>query len=62
MVHPENIVLAMLGDQDCDVRSEAVALIKAARQRHQPGPVRKFKCPGLNLSATTYRNMEDVKK
>ena len=51
LAHPENIVLAMFGDGDHNVRSEAVFLITDARLHHQLGPVRKFKRPQVNLDA-----------
>ena len=60
MAHSENIVLAMLGDEDSGIRAEAAALIKDARQRRQPGPIRKFKCPKVNFDAVTYREMVDI--
>ena len=54
MGHPENVLLAMLGDSDANVRKEAVGLIRDARKRRQPDAnVRKFQCPvppGTNRS------------
>ena len=52
MAHPENVLLGMLGDNDANVRKEAVVLIQDARKRRQPGAsLRKFQCPaapGIN--------------
>ena len=41
--HPENVVLDMIREKDCEARSEPVTLIRAARQRRKLGPVTKFK-------------------
>lgn len=60
MAHPENIVLAMLADGRESVRIEAVRLIKAARERRQPGPVRQFRRPDINVSAKNYTELTDI--
>ena len=60
MAHPENIILAMLGDEELSVRVEAVELVKEARQRCQPSAVRKFKLPEVNLAANNYRQVTDI--
>ena len=62
MAHPENVVLAMLGEEDGEARFEAVTLIRAARQCREPRPVRRLKCPQVKFDARTYREMVDVAK
>ena len=56
MVHPENIVLAMLGDDEAEVRSRAVRLIQEARGRRQTGEVRRLKYPEIDVTANTTPN------
>ena len=60
MAHLENVVLAMLREEDGEARSEAVTMIRAARQRRTPGSVRKFRCPQVKFDASTYRDMVGV--
>ena len=61
MAHPENVVLAMLGDDQREVRSEAVQLIQEARGRRQLGQVRQFKCPDIDVAATRYSELTDLR-
>ena len=61
MAHPENIALAMLGDDQREVRSEVVKLIREARGRRQLGQVRQFKCPDIDMAATRYTELTDLK-
>ncbi|KAF0305707.1 hypothetical protein FJT64_022706 [Amphibalanus amphitrite] len=70
MAHEENVLLAMLGDADPTVRTEAVGVIKrirATRESPVPGLVRPFRVPGsvgattaLNDSAATYWSLVDL--
>ena len=60
MVHPENIVLAMLGDDEAEVRSRAVRLIQEARGRRQTGEVRRLKCAEIDVSATHYTELTEL--
>lgn len=63
MAHPENLLLAMLGDQDQTTRAEAVSLIKQMRQRRsQPAPVRCFRKPVLNFGARHYIELAEVRE
>ena len=62
MAHPENVVLAMMVEEDGEARSQAVTLIRAARQHRKLGPVRKIKCPQVTFDASTCREMMDVAK
>ncbi|KAF0294694.1 hypothetical protein FJT64_007668 [Amphibalanus amphitrite] len=62
MAHPENVVLGMLGDERRDVRARAVQMVREARARRQPGPVRQFRVQSasVNVSAHQYTELVDV--
>ena len=49
MVHPEDLVLAMLGNQNQEVRAEAVELVLAVRKCRRPDPVHTLRYPEINL-------------
>ena len=54
-VHPENILLAMLGDKKKTVRAEAVRMITKVRRLGRPtNDIREFHLPELNFSAKNY--------
>ena len=59
--HPENLLLAMLDDDDENVRKKAVDIIKDIRANHQPShrPVRPFSVPNLLYDADNYHSMID---
>ena len=59
--HPENLLLAMLDDNDENVRKKAVDIIKDIRANHQPShrPVRPFSVPNLLYDADNYHSMID---
>ena len=59
--HPENLLLAMLDDDDENVRKKAVDLIKNIRAEHQPShrPVRPFSVPEIHYDADNYYTMID---
>ena len=48
--------MAMLGDKRLEVRSRAMQMVREARARRRPGPVRHFRVHGLaaNVSARHY--------
>ena len=54
--HQENILLAMVADQNPSLRRVAVTMIQKIRQSQQIG-VRLFKVPKLNFHATSYNGM-----
>lgn len=59
--HPENILLAMLTDENAEIRSDAYEKIFAARQ--QPTTViRKFIIPKINFDCPSYMTMIDWNK
>lgn len=60
MAHPENVLLAMLGDEDPVVRQEAVQLIRRMRDRRSAGLVRRFRRPEIRLEAEHYTELVDV--
>ena len=62
MAHPENVVLAMLGDERRAVRADAVKLTQQARRRRRPGQVRQFRCPIINVSANDYTELADLQR
>lgn len=68
MAHEENVLLAMLGDDDPVVRAEAVRIIKRIRSTPVSDSVRPFRAPGsagataLNDSAATYRELVDLNR
>lgn len=58
MAHPENFVLALLNDDDTDVRREAWLRILSARNTNSNGTgVRFFKVPKLNFECTSYKDL-----
>ena len=59
--HPENLLLAMLDDEDENVRTKAVKIIKTIRAEHQPShrPVRPFSVPKIDYDADNYHSMID---
>lgn len=56
--HPENILLAMLGDENRNVRDVALNEILKARKSSLP-TVRVFKVPKINMNATNYVEIID---
>ena len=54
--HPEQLLLAMVADDEQPVREEAVRLIRSARQR-QTEEVRRFDLPRLCFSAVRYTDL-----
>ncbi|KAF0311034.1 hypothetical protein FJT64_018102 [Amphibalanus amphitrite] len=56
MAHPENVLLAMLGDQEETVRAQAVDLIISLRRRRGqlPNSLRRFCKPSINFEANNY--------
>ena len=60
MAHPENVVLGMLGDEDPQIRAQAVELIRHMRDRRSPGPVRRFHKPDIAFEAEHYTQLVDV--
>ena len=61
--HPENLLLAMLGDNESTVRARAVKLIKKIR-RTDPSTtrVREFHLPNFNVSAKHYFQLITIKE
>ena len=58
--HPENIVISMMGDEDKEVRREAVNWVKRARQEFDPANhPRQFFPPTVDFTATSYTKMVD---
>ena len=58
--HPENIVVSMMGDEDKEVRREAVNWVKRAREEFdQENHPRQFFTPQVDFSATSYTKMVD---
>lgn len=55
--HQENVILAMLGDENETVREMAVKSILAARRLKIPAKLRKFKLPEINFNAQVYYEM-----
>ena len=62
MGHPENILLAMLGDLEESTRAESVGLIKEMRGRRGQQSVRRFRKPVINFSARSYTDMIDTRE
>jgi len=74
--HQENVLLAMLADEDESVRRVAVNKIKAVRQestkspttssstkvQQKPTSVRKFRVPSINEKAKSYQNLVSIDK
>ncbi|KAF0288495.1 hypothetical protein FJT64_013150 [Amphibalanus amphitrite] len=57
--HPEQILLAMVADEDRAVRERAVRLIRAARQHETEDSCRVFAVPAINFEATVYTELVD---
>ena len=56
--HPENILVAMLGDSQEVIRRRAVLSVRSARQRYDETPhPRQFRPPQLNFKAQFYHTM-----
>ena len=51
-VHPEAVLLAMVADQDQQVRAQAVQMIQRWRQQPRGLEVREFKIPQVNFAAS----------
>ena len=62
MAHPENVVLAMLGDDSTEIRTRAVQIVRDARERRQPGAVRQFRVShaDVNVAARHYTELTDI--
>lgn len=61
--HPENVLLAMINDDDMNVRRYAWTKIWEARQNDQldnVGIVRSFKIPKINFQCNNYTTMIDL--
>lgn len=54
--HPENILLAMLTDENKQIRIDAIAKILEARRR-PPSTIRQFIIPKINFNADSYTTM-----
>ena len=54
--HPEQLLLAMVADDDRVVREQAVRLISAAREQQTEEP-RIFAIPAINFEAVSYTDM-----
>lgn len=59
--HPENILLAMIRDNEKEVRKNAYRYILEARANSSHNSIRKFKVPTINLKAKTYVDLIDWK-
>ena len=58
--HPENIVLSMMGDEDREIRRQAVTWVKRARQEFDPAShPRQFLPPQVDFTANNYTKMVD---
>ena len=58
--HPEQLLLAMVADEDRESRTEAIRHIRAARQRgKQEQEVRSFSLPTINFDAQRYVDLID---
>ncbi|KAF0287675.1 hypothetical protein FJT64_013924 [Amphibalanus amphitrite] len=56
--HPEQLLLAMVADEDDKTRQDAIHHIAGARQRQMVG-VRPFKLPEINFEATHFTELID---
>ena len=61
MAHAENIMLAMLGDENPSVRADAVALILDMRRHPCLATPRSFRKPKLNFEAEHYTELTDLR-
>ena len=58
--HPENVTISMMGDEDREVRRQAVNWVKRARAEFDPtNHPRQFFTPKVDFSATSYTKMVD---
>ena len=57
--HPEQVLLAMISDEDQQIRTEAIQHIQAARGRGQQEEVRSFTLPTINFDAQRYVDIID---
>ncbi|KAF0291217.1 hypothetical protein FJT64_001141 [Amphibalanus amphitrite] len=58
--HPEQLLLAMVADEDREIRTAAIQHIRAAREREKEGQeVRKFTLPTINFGAQRYVDLID---
>ena len=58
--HPENIIISMMGDDDREVRRQAVNWVKRARDEFDPvNHPRQFIPPQVDFTATSYTKMVD---
>ena len=69
MAHPENVLLAMLGDQNHEVRAQGVDHIRNIRantasttNNNTSRPVCSFRTPAVNTAAARYTELVDVKE
>jgi len=60
--HPENVLVAMLGDSRQEVLKEAAKIILKARNSKKPKTLRKFTLPKLNFQANDYPQLVDWKE
>ena len=60
MVHPENVLLAILSDHEQSIRAEVVRLIRRLRERRSQQPVHRFHKSGVNFGARHFTELTDV--
>lgn len=60
LAHPENIVLAMLTDEDGNVREQAAKSILKSRKSARSHDIRKFTRPKMNLAASNYHDLSNI--
>ena len=61
MVYPENIILAMLGDETPSVRTEAMELIRDMRQRPCSTNIGSLRKRDLNFQAGHYTDLTNLR-
>ena len=57
--HPENLLVAMVHDENVVVRKLGWRRIKKAREQREDGTIRSFMLPGLNFEAKSYYELID---
>lgn len=57
LLHPENLLLTMICDEDEVVRKKGLAKIHEARKRRSPEGVRPFQIPLINFQAESYSEL-----
>ncbi|KAG0726342.1 hypothetical protein GWK47_036814 [Chionoecetes opilio] len=57
--HPENVLLAMITDEQPHIRELGLRRIMKARSHVSANKIRRFRVPPLNLDATEYQDMVD---